>query len=80
MKALDYYSPVLKKCTILLRLTTVPAAKPRNPNRNIAAFLSNLSLEQARPWVTVSMMAGAMRARVELDTLPTNEMKRSSLK
>ena len=31
------------------------------------------------PWVTVSMIGGAIRARVELETEPTREMKRSSL-
>ena len=35
-------------------------------------------LEHSAPAVTVSMMAGAMRARVELDTEPTSEMNRSS--
>ena len=36
-------------------------------------------LVQFSPAVTVSMMEGAMRARVELDTEPTREMNRSSL-
>ena len=31
------------------------------------------------PWVTVSMIGGAIRARVELETEPTRDMKRSSL-
>ena len=31
----------------------------------------NVYLVHLSPWVTVSMTAGAMRARLELETLPT---------
>ena len=36
-------------------------------------------LEHSLPVATMSMIGGAMRAKVELDTEPTNEMNRSNL-
>ena len=62
-------------------LTKLPVRNPRNPRVNRKIFLHNLHLNFPI-WgqkVTVSIMGGAISARVEELTAPTNEMNRSNL-
>ena len=47
-------------------LTYDPVKNPKKPTKNIAEFFNNLGLEHLDPWVTVSIIGGAIRASVEL--------------
>ena len=60
-------------------LTKVPVTKPKKPTVNRKMFLMSfhLNFPQSGQFVTVSIMGGAIRAKVEELTAPTSEISRS---
>ena len=60
-------------------LTKVPVTKPKKPTVNRKMFLMSfhLNFPQSGQFVTVSIMGGAIRAKVEELTAPTREISRS---
>ena len=60
-------------------LTKVPVTNPKKPTVNKKTFLSSLHLNfpQSGQFVTVSIIGGAIRAKVEELTAPTSEISRS---
>jgi hypothetical protein len=53
--------------------------KPRNPRLKRVTFLKSLFQEHLSPCVTVSITERVIIAKVELQTAPTRDIKRSSL-
>ena len=60
-------------------LTYDPVTNPKKPRINRHRFLKALDQEHLSPCVTVSKIAGAINANVELDTAPTKDINKSSL-
>ena len=59
-------------------LTKVPVTNPRNPIRNKNAFLIILKHPISCQFVIVSIIGGAIKAKVDELIAPTREIKRSN--